>query len=100
MIMLLKQFRCDSVDQTVTTAISPLIYGINFPTDASYIADLGVTLSRWGGNAVTAYNPFGGYTNAGNDWYFENRNIDGGQADDWIGWVEAAGSQTIVAIPA
>lgn len=89
-----------SITTKVNTTISPWIYGINFPTSASYIQHLGVTLSRWGGNAVTAYNPFGGFTNAGNDWYFENRVIDNGQADDWIGWVEGAGSSTIVTIPA
>jgi hypothetical protein len=32
--------------------ISSLIYGVNFPTSASYINLLGVTMSRWGGNAV------------------------------------------------
>ena len=73
---------------------------MNFPTDASYITSLGITLSRWGGNAVTAYNPFGGFTNAGADWYFENRNSDGGSADDWIGWVEGASSDTLLTIPA
>ncbi|KAI0686449.1 glycoside hydrolase family 44-domain-containing protein [Cytidiella melzeri] len=80
--------------------ISPLIYGVNFPTSASYIKDLGVTISRWGGNAVTAYNPFLGVTNAGNDWYFENRVSDDGQADDWSGWVQGASSQAMITIPA
>jgi hypothetical protein len=47
--------------------ISPFIYGVNFPTDANYIKTLGVTMSRWGGNAVTAYNPNGDFTNAGAD---------------------------------
>jgi len=63
-----------------------------------YIKHLGVTISRWGGNAVTAYNPFGGFTNAGNDWYFENRDSD--SANDWAGWVHGAGSDTLVTIPA
>jgi hypothetical protein len=54
--------------QQVSFPISPMIYGVNFPTSASYIQDLGVTVSRWGGNAVTAYNPAGNFTNAGNDW--------------------------------
>lgn len=107
-----------------TVNISSLIYGVNFPTSASYIKDLGVTISRWGGNAVTPYNPFGGFTNAGtnsslfrmnilcrangrlihnslgNDWYFENRVVDNGQADDWSGWVQAAGSKVLLTIPA
>ncbi|TFK42363.1 glycoside hydrolase family 44-domain-containing protein [Crucibulum laeve] len=87
-----------SIVQAVKTPINPMVYGVNFPTSASYIQHLGVTISRWGGNAVTAYNPFGGFTNAGNDWYFENRASD--SADDWIGWVGAAGSQSLVTIPA
>jgi hypothetical protein len=76
------------------------VYGVNFPTSADYIQKLGVTISRWGGNAVTAYNPFGGFTNAGNDWYFENRVAENGQADDWIGWTKSAGSKSMVTIPA
>ncbi|KAH9483879.1 Endoglucanase A [Psilocybe cubensis] len=89
-----------SIVQDVNFPINPHIYGVNFPTSASYIQHLGVTISRWGGNAVTAYNPFGGFTNAGNDWYFENRVIDNGQADDWMGWVHGAGSQTLLTVPA
>ncbi|KAJ6466122.1 glycoside hydrolase family 44-domain-containing protein [Mycena vitilis] len=83
-----------------TFAISPLIYGVNFPTSASYIQDLGVTISRWGGNAVTAYNPAGQFTNAGNDWYFENRVADPPDADDWVGWVNGAGSESLLTVPA
>jgi hypothetical protein len=86
--------------QQVNFPISPLIYGVNFPTSASYIQDLGVTISRWGGNAVTAYNPTGQFTNAGNDWYFENRVADPPSADDWVGWVQGAGSQSLLTIPA
>lgn len=47
---------------------------------------------------MTAYNPYGGFTNAGADWYFENRGSD--SADDWIGWTRAAGSKSMVTIPA
>jgi hypothetical protein len=57
-----------------------------------------VTISRWGGNAVTAYNPNGQFTNAGNDWYFENRGSD--DAAEWLGWVQGAGSQTLLTVPA
>ncbi|RDB29655.1 Beta-mannanase/endoglucanase A [Hypsizygus marmoreus] len=87
-----------SIVQAVNHPINPHIYGVNFPTNADYIKHLGIPLSRWGGNAVTAYNPFGGFTNAGNDWYFENRASD--SADDWIGWVSGAGSATMLTIPA
>ncbi|KAF9564346.1 hypothetical protein CPC08DRAFT_685127 [Agrocybe pediades] len=89
-----------SIVPQVNHTIDPHVYGVNFPTSASYIQHLGVTISRWGGNAVTAYNPFGGFTNAGNDWYFENRVIDNGQADDWMGWVHGAGSDSLLTIPA
>ncbi|KAJ7480887.1 glycoside hydrolase family 44-domain-containing protein [Mycena latifolia] len=87
-----------SIVQQVNFPISPLIYGVNFPPSASYVQDLGVTISRWGGNAVTAYNPNGQFTNAGNDWYFENRAND--DADAWVGWVQAAGSQSLLTVPA
>ncbi|KAJ7237051.1 glycoside hydrolase family 44-domain-containing protein [Mycena haematopus] len=80
--------------------ISPMIYGVNFPVDAQYIQDLGVTISRWGGNAVTAYNPAGQFTNAGNDWYFENRVASPPDADDWVGWVAGAGSKSLLTVPA
>ncbi|KAJ7752639.1 glycoside hydrolase family 44-domain-containing protein [Mycena metata] len=86
--------------QQVNFPISPLIYGVNFPTDASYIQNLGVTMSRWGGNAVTAYNPTGQFTNAGNDWFFENRVASPPDADDWVGWVQGAGSQALLTVPA
>ncbi|KAG5636552.1 hypothetical protein H0H81_007682 [Sphagnurus paluster] len=87
-----------SIVQDVKYPINPHIYGVNFPPSANYIQHLGVPMSRWGGNAVTAYNPFGGFTNAGNDWFFENRASD--SADDWIGWVKAAGSATVLTVPA
>ncbi|KAF9051974.1 glycoside hydrolase family 44-domain-containing protein [Panaeolus papilionaceus] len=87
-----------NINQFISTPINPLVYGVNFPTSASYIQHLGVTNSRWGGNAVTAYNPFGGFTNAGADWYFENRGSD--SADDWIGWVKGAGSSALLTVPA
>lgn len=89
-----------SITTGVQTPISPLIYGVNFPDQGSYLTDLGITLSRWGGNAVTAYNPFGQFTNAGNDWYFENRVADPPDADAWNGWVAAGGSKSLLTIPA
>jgi GPI mannosyltransferase 3 len=87
-----------SIDQSATKTINPYIYGVNFPTSADYIKTLGVTISRWGGNAVTAYNPTGDFTNAGADWYFENRGSD--NADEWLAWVHATGSDTLLTVPA
>ena len=56
--------------------ISPLIYGVNFPSDVNYVTDSGATLIRWGGNASTRYNWKNFDTNAANDWYFINRAMD------------------------
>ncbi|KAF5330498.1 hypothetical protein D9619_005404 [Psilocybe cf. subviscida] len=89
-----------SIVPSVSTPINPHIYGVNFPKSAAYIKQLGVTLSRWGGNAVTAYNPNGDFTNAGNDWYFENRVAENGNADAWVGWTKAAGSDGLLTVPA
>lgn len=42
----------------------------------------------------------GQFTNAGNDWYFENRVADPPDADAWIGWVSGASSKSLLTIPA
>ena len=42
----------------------------------------------------------GQFTNAGNDWYFENRVADPPDADAWISWVSGAASKTLLTIPA
>lgn len=47
---------------------------------------------------MTAYNPFGDFTNIANDWYYENEAYN--NADEWVGWVAAAGSKTTLTIPA
>jgi len=88
-----------SIVQQVSHPISPTIYGVNFPTNAQYLKDLGIGMARWGGNAVTAYNPAGQFTNAGSDWFFENRVADPPSADDWIGWVNGAGTQSLLTVP-
>ncbi|KAG6852563.1 hypothetical protein C0991_010935, partial [Blastosporella zonata] len=97
-VTLNQKVKLATVIPAISYPINPHIYGVNFPTDANYVRNLGIPMSRWGGNAVTAYNPFGGFTNAGNDWYFENRASD--SADDWVGWVDGAGSDTMMTIPA
>ena len=51
--------------------ISPLVYGMNFASDAQ-IAQGKIPLTRWGGNATTRYNYQIDTHNAGSDWYFEN----------------------------
>jgi len=55
--------------------ISPFIYGINWGPETnfeSYVADLGIPLRRWGGNATTRYNWKLDMTNRAADWFFEN----------------------------
>jgi fibronectin type 3 domain-containing protein len=58
-------------------AISPYVYGVNFPSSTSYIQDSGATLIRWGGNASSRYNWKNFDTNAAADWYFSNRSMGG-----------------------
>lgn len=54
--------------------ISPEIYG-SAGVGGANAADLGVTLSRWGGNAVTRYNwKLGNAFNAARDYHFANGN--------------------------
>ncbi|XP_006457913.1 hypothetical protein AGABI2DRAFT_64785 [Agaricus bisporus var. bisporus H97] len=89
-----------SINKSIKSPINPHIYGVNFPVSADYIQHLGITISRWGGNAVTAYNPFDGFTNAGADWYFENRGSTDGTAEDWLAWVQGAGSDALLTVPA
>ena len=56
-------------------AISPYVYGVNFPSDTSYVQDSGATLIRWGGNASSRYNWKNFDTNAAADWFFSNRSM-------------------------
>jgi len=59
-----------TIDSTKTRAISPYIYGTNggdFAKEAK-----GLTLSRVGGNRLTAYNWENNYSNAGSDWNYSN----------------------------
>jgi hypothetical protein len=51
--------------------ISPLIYGLNFPS-AQQIDDAHLTVGRWGGNSVTRYNYEIDTGNTAADYYFEN----------------------------
>lgn len=78
--------------------ISPLIYGMAFPNDAAYIADHGVSVARWGGNAVTLHNPDLDVTNLAFDWYFENYTADDETA--WLDDMTAAGAATFFTLPA
>lgn len=50
--------------------ISPLIYGVNFPTVEQLQS--GLTAARWGGNSTTRYNYTNDVRNTAADYYFEN----------------------------
>lgn len=57
------------IDFSRKKPISPYIYGANTP---DWKTMHGVTLSRIGGNRMTAYNWETNASNAGNDWHFQN----------------------------
>lgn len=88
-------------------AIDPRIYGLAWATPAQ-LADLGATINRWGGNAVSSYNWAFSTANRCKDYYFENQpdplaeagdGSNGQSADDFIGPTLAAGAQPIMTIP-
>jgi MYXO-CTERM domain-containing protein len=61
-----------AVDPTADVhPISPLIYGVNFPSD-DQIDAAKLTVGRWGGNATTRYNYQDDVQNTAFDYYFEN----------------------------
>ncbi|MEP7345781.1 MAG: Ig-like domain-containing protein, partial [Gemmatimonadaceae bacterium] len=66
-----------SVNTSVTHPISRFIYGLNFLIGAwdDATPPAGITLSRIGGNRMTAYNWENNYSNAGSDYYFQNDNF-------------------------
>ncbi|MEO7913118.1 MAG: glycoside hydrolase family 44 protein, partial [Roseiflexaceae bacterium] len=88
-------------------AISPLIYGMNFP-DPALLNDLGLTVQRWGGNATTRYNWRNDTSNRASDWFFENvpnenANVaalpNGSSSDTFVDQGQKAGVKTILTIP-
>lgn len=76
-------------------AVSDTIFGVAF-ADAD--EDLGATAHRWGGNTTTRYNPkLGNAWSTGNDWFFENVEID-----SWEKFVEKAadkGGRAAITVP-
>jgi len=63
-----------TIDTTSRTAISPYIYGANFP---DWTLGIPFTVVRMGGNRTTAYNWENNASNAGNDWQNQNDNYMG-----------------------
>ena len=86
--------------------IDPRIYGVAF-ADTAELTDLGATMNRWGGNAMSRYNWAFSTANRAKDFYFENIPDDvssgdgsnGKSADDFIGATRAAGAEPIMTIP-
>ncbi len=79
--------------------ISPYVYGGAYPKDAASIADSGITVVRWGGNATSRYNWKAGTYNAANDWYYADFGYgEIGDADSakFIQDVRAAGSNPLM----
>ncbi|HKV05491.1 MAG TPA: glycoside hydrolase family 44 protein [Candidatus Acidoferrales bacterium] len=83
-------------------AISPYVYGVNFPANAAYVTDSGATLIRWGGNAATRYNWRNFDTSAANDFYYVNRPMGSAplyaDSTQFVSNIAAAGGYPIVTI--
>jgi len=84
-------------------AISPYVYGVNFPSDTSYIANSGATFVRWGGNSSSRYNWQNFNTNSANDWYFQNRQMSStalyNDSRTFISGFVDAGASPLMTIP-
>ncbi len=87
-----------SLGDAPTHSISPLIYGMSFPSDEEVLGEQGVPLARWGGNSTSQYNPFLGATNLAFDWFFENSPSD--DADAWMGAMATRGAIPFLSVPA
>jgi hypothetical protein len=77
--------------------ISPYIYGLSFAPSVEYMRRAGITVNRWGGNAVSAFNWELNVTNRAADWYFLNSNMTA--PEDYIADDAAAGALTQWTLP-
>jgi hypothetical protein len=90
------------VDGDKTYPISPYIYGIN---GADWKTDGPVTLTRIGGNRLTAYNWETNASNAGSDWNHQNDNylgdsdVPGEFVRQIVADAQAAHAATLVTVP-
>jgi len=87
--------------------VSPLIYGVNFGSDAQ-AARLRWPVRRWGGNATTRYSWQDDIANRASDWFFYNIEEDnpnpatlpnGSAADRFIDATRAAGGAPLLTVP-
>jgi glycosyl hydrolase family 44 len=87
-------------------AIDPRIYGAAWAS-AAEITSLGITLNRWGGNAMSRYNWAFSTANRCKDYYFFNipESVSPGHpagwnsADDFIKLTRDAGGQPVMTVP-
>lgn len=85
-------------------AIDARIYGSSWAT-AAEIQTLGLTLNRWGGNAMSRYNWIYSTANRCKDYYFFNipegggNGANGASADAFIGLTRNAGAEPVMTIP-
>ncbi|HXO21672.1 MAG TPA: glycoside hydrolase family 44 protein [Thermoanaerobaculia bacterium] len=87
--------------------VSPLIYGVNFGSDAQ-AARIHWPVRRWGGNATTRYSWQDDIANRASDWFFYNLEEDnanpgalpdGSAADLFIDATRAAAGEPLITLP-
>jgi hypothetical protein len=86
-------------------AIDPLIYGVNFGSDAQH-ADLHYPTRRWGGNSTSRYNWQFDVHNTANDYFFQNI-VDGdgvnlpdnSSANQFVVATKAQGGEALLTVP-
>jgi hypothetical protein len=83
-------------------AISPLIYGVAFASQADLVA-LNAPLNRSGGNNMSTYSYANNAQNLDADWYFESypqgSAVQGAEADSFVALTQAAGAQPMLTVP-
>ncbi|MEV8441679.1 glycoside hydrolase family 44 protein [Actinosynnema sp. NPDC051121] len=80
-------------------AISPDIYGLN-GGDPAFNAEIGQSVSRWGGNAASRYNFKNRTYNTGSDWFFENIVADEAHSvEGVVGSSLGRGIKPVVTVP-
>jgi hypothetical protein len=83
-------------------AINPDVYGVAYATTAQ-LADLNVSLNRYGGNNASRYNWQPNADNRGSDWYFESipdtSAVPGERGDTFFANSQAGGADAILTIP-
>ncbi len=90
------------------TPISPYIYGTNEMTKTANGNDrlTGISLYRFGGNRLTAYNWENNASNAGTDWgpnssdsYLSSSNVPGAATTQWIDQAHSHNAAALITIP-